>query len=288
MEIFGRYIKKRNKKEIVWSILRDLLAVLITIIMVFPIYWMIISSLKSSDELLQAVPSLWPNRFQWSNYSSVLEMAPFDIYFYNTIVMTAGTMILQMILGILAAYGFSKGNFPYKNTLFVVVLGALMIPIQVTFVPTYVMMARLEWMNTFKALIIPNAVSAYSIFMLRQAFMTVDNSYIEAAKVDGMGRMGVIFRIMVPMCKPTIVTIGLITFINEWNSYFWPKVITTKPAMRTIAIGVYELKRSYAGLETMNTNQIMAGAVMAIIPIVILFMQAQKYLLTGFSKAAMK
>jgi ABC-type glycerol-3-phosphate transport system permease component len=103
-----------------------------------------------------------------------------------------------------------------------------------------------------------------------------------------MGRIGVIFGILVPMCKPTVVTMGLLTFINGWNSYFWPKMVTTKPFMRTIAIGVYELKRSYAGLETMNTNQIMAGAVMAIIPVVIVFMFAQKYLMTGLSKAAMK
>lgn len=279
---------RRIKKGILYNILRNVLAVLITIIMLFPIYWMIISSLKSSEELLQAVPSLWPKEFRWENYRDVIEMAPFELYFFNTIVMTGGIMILQMIIGIFAAYGFSKGNFRFKNTLFILTLGALMVPIQVTFVPTYVMMARLQWINSFNALILPNAASAYFIFMLRQSFMSVDNSYLEAAKVDGMGRIGVIFKVLVPMCKPTIITIGLITFITGWNSYFWPKVITTRPEMRTMALGVYELKRSYAGLETMNTNQIMAGAVLAIVPIIILFIFMQKYLLTGFSKAAMK
>lgn len=279
---------KRSKKEILLSILRDIFAIAITLFMVFPIYWMIISSLKTSEELLQAVPSLWPKKLMWRNYLDVLEMASFGVYFVNTIIMTLGTMVLQMVIGIFAAYGFSKGNFRFKNTLFIVVLGALMVPIQVTFVPTYVMMARLKWINTFKALILPNAVSAYFIFMLRQAFMGVDNSYVEAAQVDGMGRIGVIFRILVPMCKPTIITVGLITFINGWNSYFWPKMVTTRPQMRTIALGVYELKRSYAGMETMNTNQIMAGAVIAIVPIIILFLVMQQYLLEGFSKAAMK
>lgn len=284
-----KFIKRKGTtKDIALSILRDVLAIAITLIMVFPVYWMIVSSLKTSDELLKAVPTLWPKIFQWRNYPDALKMAPFGRYFINTIIMTAGIMGMQMVFGILAAYGFSKGNFRFKNALFIVILGAMMIPIQVTFVPIYVMMARLNWINTFYALIIPDAISAYNIFMLRQAFMSVDNSYCEAAKVDGMGRLGVIFRILVPMCKPTVVTMGLLTFINGWNAYFWPKMVTNKPAMRTIAIGVYELKRSYAGLETMNANQIMAGAVIVIVPIIIIFMLAQKYLLSGFSKAAMK
>lgn len=280
-------VKKLNT-DTVLEVLRDIFAVVITLIMLFPIFWMIISSLKTSDELLQAVPTLWPKVISWRNYPDALKMAPFGRYFVNTIVMTAGIMVLQMTLSILAAYGFSKGNFRFKNALFIVTLGALMIPIQVTFVPIYVMMAKFDWINTFWALIVPDAVSAYSIFMLRQAFMSVDNSYVEAAKVDGMGRIGVIFRILVPMCKPTVVTMGLLTFINGWNAYFWPKMVTSAPNMRTIAIGVYELKRTFAGLETANTNQIMAGAVMAIVPVIIVFLLAQKHLMTGFSKASMK
>jgi multiple sugar transport system permease protein/sn-glycerol 3-phosphate transport system permease protein len=264
------------------------LAIVVTLIIIFPIYWMIISSLKTSEELLRPVPSLWPAQFRWVNYADALKMAPFGKYFVNTIVMTAGIMILQLTVGAFAAYGFAKGDFPGRDTLFIVVLGALMIPIQVTFVPIYVMVARLHWINTFAGLIVPNAVSAYMIFMLRQTFKAVDDSFMEAARLEGMGRIGIIFRILVPMCKPTIITVGIITFIDSWNSYFWPKMVTTTPFRRTIAQGVYELKRSYAGLETMNQNQIMAGAVMAVVPIIILFVILQKYILSGFSKAATK
>jgi ABC-type sugar transport system, permease component len=280
--------RSTNPPEITLNILRAVIAIAITLVMLFPLFWMLISSFKTSDELLKPVPTLWPNVFRWQNYVDVLKMARFDLYFLNTIIMTGSFMVTQMLVGIFAAYGFSKGNFRFKNTIFIIVLGALMVPIQVTFVPIYVMVAKLNWINTFMGLIVPNAVSAYSIFMLRQSFMSVDNSYIEAAKVDGMGRLGVIFKILVPMCKPTVVTMGLLTFIDGWNAYFWPKMVTTKPEMRTLAIGVYELKRSYAGLETMNTNQIMAGAVIAIIPVVIVFLLAQKHLLTGLSKASMK
>ncbi len=281
-------MNKLKRSNTIFAVFQNIFAISITLLIIFPIFWMIISSLKTSEELLQAVPTLWPNEFQWNNYLDALEMAPFGLYFYNTIVMTVGIMVLELLVASFAAYGFAKGRFWGKDVLFVLVLGALMIPIQVTFVPTYVMVARLGWINTFQGLILPQAVSAYFIFMLRQTFMSVDNSYVEAAKIDGMGRIGTIFYILMPMCKPTIITVSIITFINGWNSYFWPKMVTTNQTRRTIAQGVYELRRSYAGLETMNQNQIMAGAVMAIIPIVILFLILQKYILTGVSKVSMK
>lgn len=287
-QMSSKNISNKKVGKTTLTILRYIIAIAITLIVIFPIYWMIISSLKSSEELLQAVPTLWPNSIHWNNYPDALKMAPFGLYFFNTIIMTFGIMILQLIIGIFAAYGFSKGKFKGRDVWFMVVLGALMIPIQVTFVPLYVMMSQFNWLNSFAGLIIPNAVSAYFIFMLRQSFMAVDNSYIEAAKIDGMGRIGIVLRILCPMCKPTLMTVGVITFIDSWNSYFWPKMVTTGIDRRTIAQGVFELKRSYAGLETMNTNQIMAGAVMAIIPIIFVFVLLQKYILTGMSKAAMK
>ena len=265
-----------------------LFAIVFTLIIVFPFYWMIITSLKTSEELLRPVPTLWPLKFQWKNYIDVFKMAPFGQYILNTIIMTTGVMILQIVIGSFAAYGFSKGKFPGRDILFIVVLGALMVPIQVTFVPIYVMIAKLNWINTFAGLIVPNAVSAYTIFMLRQTFKSVDDAFIEAAQLEGLGRIDIIFRILIPLCKPTMLTVTIITFIDSWNAYFWPKIATTTPLRRTIALGVYELKRSYAGLETMNQNQIMAGAVVTVIPIIILFVLLQKYILTGFSKVASK
>ncbi|HOU06967.1 MAG TPA: carbohydrate ABC transporter permease [Rectinema sp.] len=265
-----------------------LFAIVFTLIIVFPFYWMIITSLKTSEELLRPVPTLWPLKFQWKNYIDVFKMAPFGQYILNTIIMTTGVMTLQIVIGSFAAYGFSKGKFPGRDILFIVVLGALMVPIQVTFVPIYVMIAKLNWINTFAGLIVPNAVSAYTIFMLRQTFKSVDDAFIEAAQLEGLGRIGIIFRILIPLCKPTMLTVTIITFIDSWNAYFWPKIATTTPLRRTIALGVYELKRSYAGLETMNQNQIMAGAVVTVIPIIILFVLLQKYILTGFSKVASK
>ncbi|HML47269.1 MAG TPA: carbohydrate ABC transporter permease [Clostridia bacterium] len=263
-------------------------AVLITLIMLFPMYWMVVSSLKSSEELLLAVPTLWPHVLRWDNYVNVLRRAPFGLYFFNTVVSTFLMMLGELVLGVSAAYGFSKGQFKGKNALFLLVLGALMVPIQVTFVPIYVMVARLGWLNTFAGLVVPNLVSAYFIFMLRQTFLTVDDSYLEAGKVDGMGRIGSIFHVLMPMCAPTLITISIITFINGWNNYFWPRMVAPLEARRTLAVGIVFLRRTFAGIVTSNYNEIMAGAVLGILPIVVLFLVMQKYIMTGMSKAAMK
>ncbi len=263
-------------------------AILIVLISLFPIYWMVISSLKTSDELMRAVPTLWPDKFVWENYPNVLNKAPFGRYLVNTLVTTVIMMLGELTIGVMAAYGFSKGNFKGKNVLFMFVLGALMVPIQVTFVPIYVIIARLNSIDTWTGVVLPNLVSAYFIFMLRQNFMAVDNSYIEAGRIDGLGRFGTIINVLCPMCKPTLITISIISFINGWNSYFWPKMVTQSEASRTIAVGVQRLKETYAGQFVSNYNEIMAGAVMAIIPIVFLFLILQKYIMTGMSKAAMK
>ena len=263
-------------------------AILVVVISLFPIYWMVISSLKTSDELLRVVPTLWPNKFVWENYPNVLQKAPFDRYLLNTLVTTLVMMAGELTIGVMAAYGFSKGQFKGKNVLFMLVLGALMVPIQVTFVPIYVTISRLNAIDTWTGVFLPNMVSAYFIFMLRQNFMAVDNSYIEAGRIDGMGRFGTIVHVLCPMCKPTLITVSIISFINGWNSYFWPKMVTQSEASRTIAVGVQRLKETYAGQYVSNFNEIMAGAVMAIIPIVFLFLILQKYIMTGMSKAAMK
>lgn len=277
---------KRKKK--ITAIVQYTLAIIVTLCVMFPLYWMIVSSFKSQDEILLLKPTLWPREWHPENYVSVFKRANFAKYYYNTIVMTAGILISQMVIGTLAAYGFSKGKFRGQNALFLFVLGALMIPIQVTFIPLYIMCANLGFIDTFMGLILPECVSAYYIFMLRQNFMAVDDSYVDAAKVDGLGRIGIITKILMPMCKSSLVTTILVTFTNGWNSYFWPKIIAKNETRRVLTIGLAQLRNTFAGQSTMNNHEIMAGAVMAILPVVILFFIFQKYMLTGYSKAAMK
>jgi ABC-type glycerol-3-phosphate transport system permease component len=270
------------------KVLQYILASVITVIMMFPIYWMVISSVKSQQEILLTIPTFWPREWHFENYRNVFQKANFSKYYWNTIVMTFGIVTSQVVTGVLAGYGFAKGKFKGRNGLFILVLGALMIPLQVTFIPLYVMFAHWKLTDTFLGLILPEAVSPYYIFMMRQAFLSVDDSYIEAAKIDGMGRLGIITRVLVPMCKSTLITITLVTFTSGWNSYFWPKIIAKNEVRRVLTVGLVQLRNTFAGQDTMNNHEIMAGAVMAVLPVIVLFFIFQKYMLTGYEKTAMK
>ena len=277
---------KRRKK--IKAVVQWVLAIIVLLIIIFPIYWMLVSSVKSQEEILLAVPTLWPREFHFENYINVLNRGNFAKYYWNTAVMTAGILISQVVTGIFAGYGFSKGKFKGQGLCFVVVLGALMIPIQVTFIPLYIMIANWGLSDTFLGLILPDVVSPYYIFMLRQSFMAIDDSYVDAAKVDGLGRIGIITKVLAPMCKSTLFTVTLVTFTNGWNNYFWPKIIARGKKRRVLTIGLAHLQNTFAGNETMNNHEIMAGAVLAVVPVIILFFIFQKYMLTGYSKAAMK
>lgn len=269
-------------------LVRGACALLVTIVMVFPLYWLLATSLKTESEVMSATITFWPKVLQWENFTYVVNKVPFFRYMLNTAVITAMSMTSEILLGILAAYAFSKGRFHGKHLCFLLVLGAMMIPIQVTFIPLYITMAQIGLMNTYWGVWIAGCVSSYAIFLLRQAFMTVDNSYLEAARVDGMNKLGVLFRIMVPMCKPTVITVALTSFMGAWNNYFWPKVIIKQQDMYVLTVGVQRLRTSYGGEITNNYHQIMAGVLLSIIPVFIVFAIFQKHMLSGFTKAAMK
>ena len=263
-------------------------AILVALLMFFPMYWMLITSLKPTQEVLLSTPTFFPLAPTLDAYRLVLANYPVVTYLVNTLIVTVGIVVIQMVVGVFAGYAFSKGEFFGKNILFVLVLGAMMVPIQVTFIPIYVMISKAGWLNSYAGLIIPEAVSAYSIFLLRQSFLGVDNSYLEAGKVDGMNKLQVITHVLVPMCRPVVVTTTILAFINGWNAYFWPKMIITTDRVRTIALGIADIRNSFLSMEALNMNQIMAASCIAVLPILVLFLLFQKQILVGFTKSAMK
>ena len=282
------YKQQHNVARRVGQAIRFLLALTITVIMIFPLFWMLSTSLKTEAEVMGSQLVFWPEKMQLENFTYVIEKVPFFRYMLNTAVVTAMQMASELLLGIMAAYAFSKGKFHGKHLLFLLVLGAMMIPLQVTFIPLYVMVAQAGMMSTYWGVWIAGCVSSYTIFLLRQAFMTVDNSYLEAAHVDGMGKFATLFRIMVPMCKPTVITVALTAFMGGWNNYFWPKVIVKEQNMYLLTVGIQKLRTSYGGEVTNNYHQIMAGVLLSVIPVFIVFALFQRHMLSGFTKAAMK
>ena len=275
-------------KTPVFTATRYTTAAIITLLMLFPIYWMVITAFKTAEELTLAVPTFWPRQFMWENFMHVFKTIPFTQYSINTIIQTVGIVVLQINIGLMAAYAFAKGNFIGRDKLFLLILAALIVPDQVTFVPVYVLLSKLGWINTYYALIIPNAASAYGIFLLRQMFKSINNDVIEAAKMDGANRMQILYRLLTPMAMPTVTTVLLLSFIGSWNSYFWPLIMTNSDKMRVLTLGIAKMRDSIAGNEAIMFHQLMAASVIVIIPIVIVFVFAQKHIIAAMSNSTFK
>ncbi|MDD7202516.1 MAG: carbohydrate ABC transporter permease [Sphaerochaetaceae bacterium] len=269
--------------------LQTFFAVLVLLVMFFPLYWMFMTSLKTADEVVSLTPTFVPSRIQLENYATAWRQVRFLRVIFNTLLVTFGHIFFHMTTGILAAYGFSRGRFKGRDALFIIVLSAMMIPEQVTFIPVYVMIAHLNLIDTYTGLIFTGLVSPFTIFMLRQNFMAIDQSYLDAAKVDGLGIIGTIFHVLVPMSKASMVTVMLISFINGWNSYFWPKIIGKTDRTLLMSVALAKMKNMFEGLaSTEFYNVIMAGVAISIVPVVLLFALNQRYMMEGYSRNAMK
>ena len=281
---------KRRFKNYLPNLVSDILKLICVIIFVFPFYWMFITAFKTYNEAILTPPTLWPRNFTFQSFIDIVNMEiSFGRFAFNSVVVTASIIVMQLLIMVPAAYAFAKRKFFGKGLCWSIVLVAFMIPGQVTYIPIYLMMAKARMINSLWPQILPFATNSFGIFMLRQAFMGVDESYLDAARVDGMGKLGVIFRIMVPMCKPTLVTMVLMSFIGGWNTYFWPSIIANDSVnVRVLTLGLMHLKQSFSGESIRNYHEIMAGALISILPVLVMFAIFQKQMLSGYTKAAMK
>ncbi|MCT4543416.1 MAG: carbohydrate ABC transporter permease [Vallitalea sp.] len=276
-----------NKKLInyISNGLQNLVKLLIVVIMAFPFYWMVVTSLKTIQETKVFPPTLWPKIIQWENYAQVWKSIPFGLYTKNSLIVSLSVLILQFLVIIPAAYAFARYKFKGKNVLFGIVLMGFMIPQQVTFIPIYMMFSKLKLFSTYIPLVAPFIANAFGIFLLRQYFMKVPEEIIEAARLDDAGELKIIWRIMMPMAKPAIVTIGLLSFIATWNSYFWPLVMTTRDEFRTLPIGVTMM----SGLEGETMwNFVMGANVILIAPVLIIYLLASKQIRKAFVYSGIK
>ena len=277
-----------KKDKLLWH-LQTLVAIFFTALSVFPIYWMIVTAVHDGPILLDGNPNILPESFTLANFADAWNRVPLARYIWNTVVATLIVMSFKIVLGVLAAYGFARGKFPGRDILFYIVLGAMMVPHQCIFIPMYVICAKLGWVNTIAGLVLPSLVAPRFIFMLRQSFKSVDQSYVDAGRIDGLGTLGSIWHVMIPMCKATLITVSLNTFVSEWNNYFWPKIVTQTDKIRTVTTGLVQLRESFGSVENWtHSNTTMSGAIIALIPAVTMFFLFQKYMLKGYAKTAMK
>jgi len=252
--------------------------------MLLPFFWMVTTSLKSPSELMQMPPQWIPKKWLWSNYAKAWSVAPFARYFFNSFFMAITTTIGEVITTIMAAYAFAKMKFFGKNALFAILLATLMIPGQMLLIPNYVTINRLGWFDKYEALIIPWLASVFGIFLLRQFFRSIPDELRDAARIDGCSRFRFLWRIVVPLSKPAIMTVALLKFLGSWNSFQWVLLMTNREAMRTVPVGLMSF-RSEVGTAY---ELLMAAAVLAIIPVLILFFFTQKQFIEGISRTGIK
>lgn len=259
---------------------RFLITIILFLIFFFPFYWMFITSVKTLGETVTFPPSMWPEVFQWQNYVKAFNAIPFLHYLKNSMIVSVSVLILQMLTIVPAAYAFARYKFKGDKIIFGLIMVTMMIPGQLVFLPLFVMFSNMGLINKMSSLILPFASSAFGIFMLRQTFKQVPKELIEAAKLDKANEFKVITKIMLPLARPTLTTLALLTFISTWNDYFWPLVLTTNDSVRTLPVGIASLRQIESGI---NYHVLMAGNVMLIIPILIAFFLAQKQIIKAFT-----
>lgn len=261
------------------------LKIFIMVLIAFPFYWMVSTSLKDYAEALQFPPSLFPSSLHLENYSHVFEIVPIGLYFRNSVIVSLFVLVLQYLIIVPAAYSFARHEYFGKKIFFGIVLLGLMIPQQITFLPVYFMFSKMKLLKTFIPLILPFISNPFGIFMLRQYFMQIPQEVIEAARLDDAGNLKIMFKVMMPMAKPALITIGLLSFISTWNSYFWPLIMTSSESFRTLPVGIAALKSS----ETLQMwHIIMAGNVVLVIPILLVYILASKKIRNSFVYSGIK
>ena len=254
----------------------------------FPFYWMIISSFKTLDEYRWSVPSFWPQTFKFANYTNAFTAGNLGKLFLNTVYVGVLSTILSLVITVLSAFAFARLEFKGKGTLFAALLATMMIPGELFTITNYQTVYMLKWNNQFVALIVPFLVSVFYIYLLRQNFMQIPNELYLAAKVDGCGDLKYLVKVMIPLATPTLISITILKMMGAWNSYVWPRLVANDKAHQLITNGL--IKTGFTDAETNLTDYPaqMAAVVLVSIPLFLVFLFLRKYIMSGVSRSGIK
>jgi ABC-type glycerol-3-phosphate transport system permease component len=258
--------------------------VITSVAMVVPFYWTVSTSVKLEQFVFASPPQWWPNPFTVEAYRAVLTRIPFPRYFLNSVVVAGATTIGQVFFDTLAAYAFAKLRFPGRDRIFFVLLLGLMVPFQVNIIPLYRIMAIVNWLDTYAALIVPSLTSIFGIFLMRQYMASIPDELLDAGRIDGATEFGVFWRIVVPLSLPGIATLVIFTFMGSWNDFLWPRLVTSSESMFTLPVGLAQLQFK----NTSNWTQIMAGTTLVALPMIVVFLLMQRQFIEGMTAGAVK
>ena len=256
------------------------------LIVLFPFYWMVISSLKTLAEYRLAIPTLWPQTIMLSNYAEAFTTANLGRLFLNTAYVGVVSTLLSLVITVLSAFAFARLEFKGKNAMFAALLATMMIPGELFTITNYATINSFGWMNTFRVLIIPFLVSVFYIYLLRQNFMQIPNELYLAAKVDGCGDLKYLWKVMVPLSLPTLISITILKMMGAWNSYVWPNLVANKAELHMITNGLRNAFTDAAG--DVNFPVQMAAVALVSAPLFLVFIFLRKYIMSGVSRSGIK
>jgi multiple sugar transport system permease protein len=277
--LFSKKVKNRLRKTVLYGLL-----FIVASISIVPILWMILSSFKYLEDMF-TVPMTWlPNPWNWHSYSDAWAQRDFTRYFINSLFVSTSITVGNILFCSMAGYALAKFRFVGRRFLFLVILSTLMLPLEVTMVPLFLIIRDLSWTNTYTGLIVPFLADAFGVFLMRQYILGIPDDLIEAARIDGMSEIGIFFKIIMPLAKPATIALSIFAFREAWDMYIWPLIIITQEELRPITVGVALFMSNYAT----DWNQLLAVAVIAMIPMFILFVFLQRYFVQGITFTGIK
>ncbi len=262
--------------------------IFMALVVLFPFYWMIISSLKSLNEYNLAVPTLFPKKILFSNYARAFSTANLGRLFLNTVFVGVVSTILSLVITVLSAFAFARLEFKGKNAMFAALLATMMIPGELFTITNYATVNSFGWMNTYTVLIVPFLVSVFYIYLLRQNFMQIPNELYLAAKVDGTSDLKYLWKVMIPLSLPTLISITILKMMGAWNSYVWPRLVANEDAYLLITNGLRGADFTEAGSDMINYPVQMAAVAIVSFPLFLVFLFLRKYIMKGVSRSGIK
>ncbi len=260
--------------------------ILATLVVFVPLLWMMLSSLKApGGEIVTTNLTLLPKDPNLQNYADAASTVPFARFFLNSVIVTVVGSTIKCILAVFTAYALVFVRFPFKRVIFLLILVALMVPPQVSVLPNYVLIAGMGGLNTYWGIILPGLGTAFGTFLLRQHFLTLPQAIMESAEIDGAGHWRKLWKIVVPVSVPSIATVALVTIVSEWNEYIWPLIVTDHPDMMTLPVGLTQLVNSDGSTQNWG-GMLMAGAVIVLLPILVIFAALQRYIVSGLTQGS--
>lgn len=261
-----------------------LILIVVSVVMLFPFYWMVTSSFKPIGKLFTVPLELFPTTFTLSSYEKLLSNTPFIRWYFNSLIVTALYTGLAIFFSTLAGFGFSKYDFKGRNVLLVIVLASMMIPLHSVAIPLFMLLVRIEWVNTYQGVVIPFSASAFGIFYMTQYMRSIPSELLDAGRIDGCSELGLYGRIMLPLLKPAIGVLTIYFSMVSWNWFLWPLVVMRDQSMFTLNVGLATLISDYR----QRYDELMAGSVLSSIPIILLFLFMQRSFISGLTAGAVK